>query len=89
MFTFISDPGHGWLEVTTVDLARVGMRCADFTRYSYRHGNPDSDGYGYSNSHRYSYRHSHCHHPANSNSNTNTLGSNGLFTYRDRLHGCN
>jgi predicted nucleotidyltransferase len=39
MFTFIEDPGHGWLEVTTQDLARVGMTCQNFTRYSYRRGN--------------------------------------------------
>jgi hypothetical protein len=39
MFTFIEDPGHGWLEVTTQDLALLGMKCADFTRYSYRRGN--------------------------------------------------
>ncbi len=39
MFTFIEDPGHGWLEVTTVDLARVGLKSSDFSRYSYRRGN--------------------------------------------------
>jgi hypothetical protein len=38
-FTFIEDPGHGWLEVTTTDLALVGLKSTDFSRYSYRRGN--------------------------------------------------
>jgi hypothetical protein len=38
VFTFISDPGHGWLEVTTADLETVGLSTASFSRYSYQHG---------------------------------------------------
>jgi len=36
MFTFYTDPGHGWLCVTLQDLANVGLNPWDFTKYSYR-----------------------------------------------------
>jgi hypothetical protein len=36
---FISDPGHGWLEVTTQACAAVGLTAQSFSRYSYRKGN--------------------------------------------------
>jgi hypothetical protein len=39
MFNFITDPGHGWIEVTTADLAKIGLKVTDFSRYSYRRGN--------------------------------------------------
>jgi hypothetical protein len=35
-FTFISDPGHGWLIVTRDDLADVGLTEADISPYSYQ-----------------------------------------------------
>lgn len=35
-FTFISDPGHGWLMVSPGQLADVGLTEADITPYSYR-----------------------------------------------------
>jgi hypothetical protein len=35
MFTFITDPGHGWLEVWAPHLAELGMTHASFSRYSY------------------------------------------------------
>ena len=38
-YKFYSDPGHGWLEVTTADLADVGLHRGDFSRYSYQSGN--------------------------------------------------
>lgn len=37
-FTFHTDPGHGWLEVSIPDLMSVGLTPDDFTRYSYRSG---------------------------------------------------
>lgn len=36
-FTFHRDPGHGWLEVSTPDLLRVGLVPSDFSAYSYQH----------------------------------------------------
>ena len=36
-FTFHSDPGHGWLEVSIPDLRRVGLAPSDFSAYSYQH----------------------------------------------------
>ena len=36
MFTFISDPGHGWLEVSGADLTALGLNVHCFSRYSYR-----------------------------------------------------
>ena len=36
IFTFHTDPGHGWLEVTAADLAAVGLKATDFSRYSFR-----------------------------------------------------
>lgn len=36
-FTFHSDPGHGWLEVSLAELARVGLAPSDFSAYSYQH----------------------------------------------------
>jgi hypothetical protein len=35
---YITDPGHGWLLVTTGQLAEVDMGPEDFSRYSYRQG---------------------------------------------------
>lgn len=35
-FTFISDPGHGWLLVKRSELAEVGLTAADITPYSYQ-----------------------------------------------------
>jgi len=35
-FTFFTDPGHGWLNVTTADCLDVGLSLAAFSRYSYR-----------------------------------------------------
>lgn len=35
-FTFHTDPGHGWLEVTTRQLKEVGLTPGDFTAYSYQ-----------------------------------------------------
>jgi len=39
MFNFYNDPGHGWLEVTTAQVAAVGLKVSDFSRSSYRRGN--------------------------------------------------
>jgi len=35
---YITDPGHGWLLVTTGQLEELGMTPDHFTRYSYRQG---------------------------------------------------
>jgi hypothetical protein len=37
-FTFLQDPGHGWLIVDRADLASVGLSAANFTVCSYVHG---------------------------------------------------
>ncbi len=37
-FTFHTDPGHGWLEVTLADMLAVGLEPHSFSRYSYRKG---------------------------------------------------
>jgi hypothetical protein len=37
-FTFLADPGHGWLIVTLGELAAVGLTEADITSYSHRSG---------------------------------------------------
>jgi hypothetical protein len=37
-FTYLQDPGHGWLIVDRADLASAGMSAADFTVCSYVHG---------------------------------------------------
>jgi hypothetical protein len=37
-FTYLQDPGHGWLIVDRTDLASAGMSAADFTVCSYVHG---------------------------------------------------
>ena len=34
-FTFHTDPGHGWLEVTVADIADLGLTRKDFSSYSY------------------------------------------------------
>ena len=39
MFTFYSDPGHGWLEVAWSDLKRLSLNPTDFSRCSSRKGN--------------------------------------------------
>lgn len=38
-YTFIADPGHGWLEIDWTDLKNVGLNPSDFSRYSYRKRN--------------------------------------------------
>ncbi len=38
-FTFHTDPGHGWLEVTVNDLSSISLVPSDFTQCSYRKGN--------------------------------------------------
>jgi hypothetical protein len=35
---YITDPGHGWLLVTTGQLAEVDLTPDAFSRYSYQHG---------------------------------------------------
>jgi hypothetical protein len=35
---YITDPGHGWLFVTTGQLEELGMGPDNFSRYSYRQG---------------------------------------------------
>ena len=35
-FTFHTDPGHGWVEVTANDICAAGLTIHDFSRYSYR-----------------------------------------------------
>jgi len=37
-FTYLQDPGHGWLIVSRDDLARAGMSPADFSSCSYASG---------------------------------------------------
>ena len=37
-YTFHTDPGHGWLEVSEGDLFRAGLTIQDFSEYSYRKG---------------------------------------------------
>lgn len=37
-FTFYSDAGHGWLEVSLADLEDVGLTLQEFSPYSYRSG---------------------------------------------------
>ena len=37
-FTYLQDPGHGWLIVSRSDLAGAGMSPADFSSCSYVHG---------------------------------------------------
>lgn len=36
-FTFHTDPGHAWLEVSVAELTRVGLAPSDFSAYSYQH----------------------------------------------------
>lgn len=37
-FTFHTDPGHGWVEVTTRQLKHVDLTPGDFSGYSYQQG---------------------------------------------------
>lgn len=37
-FTFHTDPGHGWLEVTTRQLRQVDLTPDDFSAFSYQQG---------------------------------------------------
>jgi hypothetical protein len=37
-FTYLHDPGHGWLIVSRGDLSEAGMSPADFSSWSYVHG---------------------------------------------------
>jgi hypothetical protein len=37
-FTFHTDPGHGWLEVSFTELRKVGLMPGDFSGYSYQQG---------------------------------------------------
>jgi hypothetical protein len=39
MFTFYSDPGHGWLEVPWTALKDLGLNPTDFSSCSYRKRN--------------------------------------------------
>ena len=36
MFTFYTDPGHGWLQVSAADLRALCLTPQSFSRYSYR-----------------------------------------------------
>ena len=36
-FTFHTDPGHAWLEVSVAELTRIGLAPSDFSAYSYQH----------------------------------------------------
>lgn len=36
MFTFHTDAGHGWIEVSLHEMRRSGLEPKDFSRYSYR-----------------------------------------------------
>jgi hypothetical protein len=38
-FTFHTDAGHGWIEVSLHDMRASGLEPKDFTRYSYRQRN--------------------------------------------------
>ena len=38
VFTFHTDPGHGWLEVSVSAAESVGLSPADFSNFSYRKG---------------------------------------------------
>lgn len=38
-FTFHTDPGHGWLEVSVSDITNIGLRVTDFSECSFRDGN--------------------------------------------------
>jgi hypothetical protein len=38
-FTFHNDPGHGWIEVSWVDLKDLNLNPCDFSKYSHRRGN--------------------------------------------------
>jgi hypothetical protein len=38
-FKYISDPGHGWLQVNWTDLRALSLNPTSFSRYSYRKGN--------------------------------------------------
>jgi hypothetical protein len=38
-FKYISDPGHGWLQVNWTDLQALSLKPKSFSRYSYRRGN--------------------------------------------------
>ena len=35
-FTFHKDAGHGWLEVGSMDLNKLGLKESDFSSYSYK-----------------------------------------------------
>jgi hypothetical protein len=37
-FTYLQDPGHGWLIVSSGDLAEAGLSPADFSSCSYMRG---------------------------------------------------
>jgi hypothetical protein len=39
MFTFFSDPGHGWLEVPWTELKKLSLNPSDFSTSSYRKHN--------------------------------------------------
>ena len=39
VYTFHSDPCHGWVEVTLADLNQVGLSLRDISGFSYRKGN--------------------------------------------------
>ena len=37
-FTFWNDPGHGWVQVSALDIVRAGLTPSAFSGYSYRQG---------------------------------------------------
>jgi hypothetical protein len=62
-FTFICDPGHGWLQVDFSDLKALGLNPSDFSRYSYRKRNTfyleeDCDAGKFINAYQARYDHS-------------------------------
>lgn len=38
IFTFHTDPAHGWLEVNTKDLVDLDLKLSDFSAFSYANG---------------------------------------------------
>lgn len=39
IFTFHTDPGHGWIEVDLHAMRQAGLQPSDFSNYSYRKRN--------------------------------------------------
>lgn len=38
VFTFHSDPSHGWVEVSLADVKGIGLDLCDFSSYSFKRG---------------------------------------------------